>query len=309
MAVKAFALDSVGTAFHRPEWLAACSACLIPSEPGAYVLVCGDEPIAYMPGVRVPGRRGLVRRFLSNPWATYGGIVSRGTLRPELGECFRAAMCADRVGHTVFTLHPDANLRLHRALVTAGCRPQLVYTHVLRLPQCDVEPRSLYSKSCRNRVRKGLREGIEAERVTDPASVEVAHALHAQRLQLKRAEPLPLEMWQELVAQKGFCRLYGAWCDGQLVASLLTVWGEREAMAWAAGSSDLGRRINAMNVLIDRLISDACAEGKDAVDLGASEGDRELERFKAGFGARPRIAFNLKQSCWLGRLPGLSIAG
>jgi CelD/BcsL family acetyltransferase involved in cellulose biosynthesis len=80
-------------------------------------------------------------------------------------------------------------------------------------------------------------------------------------------------------------RLYLARKKDRTVGTVLGFASRSELFLWQGSRAREEYPIGTENLLIARMIEDACAEGIRTVDLGASLGDPGIEKFKESFGA------------------------
>ncbi|HYC02643.1 MAG TPA: GNAT family N-acetyltransferase [Azospirillaceae bacterium] len=145
--------------------------------------------------------------------------------------------------------------------------------------------RGTIAPTCRNRVRKAEKEGIQVRYGRDAASVAAFAGLLAGTLARHGAPMLPPRLFHALAADLG-AEVWLAEAQGRPLAGLLAVRdGPLVWVPWIATERDGGGA--AGDLLFWRLMEHSAAAGAGILDFGRSPQGGGTYRFKRKWGAEP----------------------
>lgn len=215
------------------------------------------------------------------PMMTRGGVLAEKTLGKTDWEGVYSTLMERGVGTVVISTPPFGNppIPSNRIRTSTGS------THVVHLEGGWPDVESRFERRCRKAIRRAGEEGVEVSR---DRSDQAAHA-HWEliRSRFEEWKPNP-KMTYEFIrdcVQYPNGRLYLARKKDRTVGTVLGFASRSELFLWQGSRAREEYPIGTENLLIARMIEDACAEGIRTVDLGASLGDPGIEKFKESFGA------------------------
>ena len=273
---KAVERSPLATVFHRPEWLETLRVSL----GGRIRILVHDE--FYMP-LHLKGFWPF-RRVYSLDYDTYGGPVPRhrrasGPFRmtPIFG-----AWDLVRIVDFHGLLEPVPGMDLMD-----------VETQVIYARGGIGEVRENYHRSLKKALNKARREGVQVEKVRSEGQVAVFYHLYQQTIRRLGIHRKPLRLFQEIyrrMVPKKLATFYLARHEGQAVAGMVILKDARMALAWQEGYRSEALQLNAVHLILDRALEDACAEGIPLFNLGPTPKGRDgILQWKAHFGATSRF--------------------
>lgn len=175
-----------------------------------------------------------------------------------------------------------------RTLCDSGFWPLMTPASLALLPLGpDAQMRAALHQKWRNRLNRVLREDVTVtSRVLPPDHWVLAAEVAQARAKGYRGLPPGVSV-AFARANPGAARVYEARHSGRPVAAALVLRHGRMA-TWQIGhSTEQGRQINAMNLVLWEAMRDLHARGHDLLDLGVLNTDDApgLTRFKLGTGA------------------------
>lgn len=190
-------------------------------------------------------------------------------------------------------------------------------THVLDLrPGLDALRRS-YHATKRNQLSKPLRlpSRIACNSLLTSGAADLDAYFDVYADSLRRwgragGFPYPRSLFQDLLGS-GCARLWTHHVQGRLACAVWLLESRHQALYWQ-GVSRIGedqKAAHPMVRLMDAVIQDLCARGVPVLNLGASDGLPQVQRFKQEFGAQPLAYSTLQWEStvwrWLQRARGL----
>jgi len=263
--------------YHTLEWLD-----LFRAHGETLVFVAqGDDAMAPF----VCKGRGPLRRALSSPFDTYGGLVaadptaraSFGAMRDVLGVA--TARVVDFGGR----LDVEGD----------DCARIPARTFVVDLMDGYAAAAARYSDSNRRLIRQSGERGVTVAELSGAHELPVFHHLYRRTMvRWRRPERYGLAFFRALydtLVPQGLVTFTMAWKDGVAVAGNLVLWYRDEGYDWMWAYDDRRLDVRATNALIDRAVRDAAARGARSLNLGATpDGNVGSTRFKKSFGAAER---------------------
>jgi hypothetical protein len=231
-----------------------------------------------------------------------GGLVAEGGVVKLEDVRLIVADLARRQVHSV-SLRPDpATAAIWELAIPPFVfrEPRMAQTLVLD-GDFDRVWRASFRSDTRNRIRRAERKGVVVERDDTGRLVPVFQGLYAksvERWAWKEGVPLGLARWRAarrepsrklstVAATLGAsCRVYGAFLDGQPVASIVVLFGRSTATYWRGAMAEkLAGPVHANYLLHRTAIQDAVEAGCTAYHMGDSAPGSPLSLFKSRFGA------------------------
>jgi CelD/BcsL family acetyltransferase involved in cellulose biosynthesis len=268
--------------FHHPLWLE-----LLRSQYGYELGACcvgnGGGIEAGIPVARVESRL-TGRRLVAIPFSDVCAPALARDANPAALDALGSALAEE-------ARQSELELTVHAPLPSAPgalVRPSF-YRHLLPLAADPAAVERNFSKSQIKRgIKKARREGLRAERRTDPAALDAFYALH---LRTRRRLGVPTQPKRFI---RGFERLFDAGLgfvtlvldDERPIAAavFLTFNGTVTYKYGASDASRLAKRPN--NLLFAETIRWACEAGYGTLDFGRTDVENEgLRSFKRSWGA------------------------
>jgi hypothetical protein len=245
--------------------------------------------------------------LVSHGGLTFGGVVAgpRATLADMTGifETLRSHMEREGMRRLVYKAVPHI---YHR--VPAEEDLYLLFRNNASLVRRDVSAslrmaeRPRYSKGRKWSVKKGKKNGIEVRETQD---FETFMAIEAARLS-EKYDATPVHTAAELQLLAGRfpknIRLFGAYLGDRMLGGVVVYDGGRVAHAQYIGATDEGRDLCALDVVLDRLLSETFTD-RTWFDFGISteQGGRFLNESlasnKEGYGARA-VVYDFYEIDW-----------
>ena len=192
------------------------------------------------------------------------------------------------------------------------------HTHVLDLRPGLEALRRGYHATKRNQLGKPLRVpsriACTGEETDGVAALDAYFDVYADSLRRwGRAGgfPYPRSLFEDLLAS-GAARLWTHHVHGRLACAVWILESRHQALYWQGVSriDEDQKAAHPMVRLMDAVIQDLCARGVPVLNLGASEGLPQVQRFKEEFGAQPLAYSALQWEStawrWLQRARGLA---
>lgn len=176
-----------------------------------------------------------------------------------------------------------------------------------------------FASSVRRAVRKAEKSGVSVERRSDREAVEEFHRLYGLSVRrwaaatrvpdpVVRARAMarePLAKYHAVLSHLGEdCGIWLARHQGVVVAALVVLSHGSEHAYWR-GAMDVERAgpVRANDLLQASAVEHACRSGATRYAMGLTEPGSGLARFKAGFGAEPRVSHEfVLEPAWRPRL-------
>ncbi|MDH3214726.1 MAG: GNAT family N-acetyltransferase [Candidatus Krumholzibacteria bacterium] len=268
------------TFFQTSTWIESVHNSFANLECRCLVARAGGTIVGYLPFFVI--RRGMVRRYWSLPFGTYGGAV----------------VLADR---SVADLLTDRYLQLRQQ--PGACEVALVdYQNIVRAPSLPVEKvvtqlldlrggfesvwSSQFDKSKRRQTRKAKREGIEILVSRSPDEVRQYHSIYAQRcVEWQQRMRYPESLFVELVRTGGErVKLFLARAGDTILGGHLNFYFGDTVIAWNGVTTVDSRSTQVSTLLYSTCIRHACENGYRRYNLGASLGKESLMLYKESLG-------------------------
>ena len=232
-----------------------------------------------------------LRRFLSLPYGTYGGIVAaeddqsvRLALLRELADVLR-----HHKSNSLFcAIPPDCEpWPSEMTSIVGKARVIEMATHIVDLDGGFDRVWKGYQKRNRYTIRKAIAAGAAVSVVSGPKAANTLHSLYARQARRWRShKPYKYRLIEGCATYEGrpFTQMWQGLLDGKVHSSLLAFYNDREVFPWLMGSTPECRRLGVNNYLVSEVIRDACNRGLARVNLGGSLGDPGIEHFKRALG-------------------------
>ena len=234
----------------------------------------------------------FLKRYLSMPFGTYGGLVLAQGEEALGGDLVRAlaGLLADSGAHSFFcALAPRGRPWSEDLTSTLGRTATLeTSTHVLELNGDFDAVWKGFQKRNRAVIRKAFEAGAVARVVSGAKPARTLYSLYRRQARGWRGHSTyPYRLIEACSTYSGrqFAQIWQALINDEIHSSLLAVYDDHEVFPWLMGSTPQSRRTGINNFLLSELIRDACSRRVDRVNLGGSMGDPGIEHFKRAFGA------------------------
>ncbi len=295
------------TAFQSLAWRDALAGAFRQLNP-VYMLikqqsaVVGGLPaFVFQP---IPG----IRLWHSMPWNLFGGIhlIENVRLNREaLITSIETAAAENGWCEIRWTLMPEHTATDGDCFAENSYERTDHFTHLLKTDG-DVDVLwHAYNKRVRGAVRKAEKSGVE---VTDTDSEEALSVFYDMyRMTVKRlgGTPKPRSLMRTLLQRK-IAKLAIARYDGTIIAGLLYLCFNRTVTLWCEASVPAFLKYRPNNAIFHYIITEACREGYQRVDFGASPPENpgliaHKEQYKAirtDFASYTKVVSPLKRALW-----------
>jgi len=262
-------LASRGTYFHTPEWLDAvgCEHFLIAEERAEIV---GILPIT--------GGRRVFKEFASLPTPSlYGGAL--GSKEAQIALVRNAFEIGRKIASCTRLIYPP---NTNPEFLFPFMDKEVRRTQILKLEGDYGKIYMGFEKERRYDVRKAPEdakvEALKGKEIND------FYKIYKETMGRLHAHPEPLCFFERVAVLNG-CKLFGVKIGGELIGGgLFTFHGG--TVTHLIGASKLEKRKEKPNVLLlNYVIEKGCMDGYERLDLGPSGEDKDLFRFKNGWGA------------------------
>jgi Acetyltransferase (GNAT) domain len=285
--------------FHTPEWMEFVLSVSNHCRDESLVFTVDGRIVAFMP--LVAKRVNLTREYWSHLHDEYGGLIC-------VDHCDESIVrqIERHLFQTFAPLRITADPLLPRYFGEFNCpwKRATTYTHVLSLPSSyDEWFTACLRANCRNMIRKAIKCGVKvttSKTETDLVGYYQLYLTSAERWGTKKQRLLPLDYFRSLV-QLSHVRLYLALHEDKPMGGVIALHCPKYSFYYRAAMDKSFAKFNPMYLLMDRLIADSISEQKQFVNMGSSNGIREVEVFKENFGARPHYYDVLYTDTWLRR--------
>jgi hypothetical protein len=158
-------------------------------------------------------------------------------------------------------------------------------THLIDLSGGWDRVYSRFNKSCKEAIRRADRLGVTVSREENESGIS-AHwdLIQGQFEKWEPSPPLKIEWIRDLVGLPQ-SRLYVARRESRPLLSLLAFVGGGEIFLWQSAKVGEGFSPGASNLLTSELLREACEEGIQTLNYGASLGNPRIESYKESYGA------------------------
>lgn len=283
------------TAFHGLAWRRAVDRAF-DYEPAFRLLFepDGDDPVAAVPGFRVPG---LLGSSVKNPFCEYGYPL----LAPDASPVGVLSALADAVDGRDACILKDASFSGVSGYGPAGYGAvETGVSYRLPLdPGFDGIRETAFDAELRRAVRQAEEAGLTFVESDDVAAF---HELYVDTMRRLGSPPFPRGFFEALrSAFGGDCRLWLVEDDEPIAGVLaLQAGGTCHLLVNGADRERFGARPN--HFLYARAIERLASEGLSVVDFGRTEPESGVARFKESFGATPhRLASFVSPPRFVGR--------
>ena len=295
------------TAFQSLAWRDALADAFRQLNPVYALIKQQDTVVGGLPAFvfrPIPG----IRLWHSMPWNLFGGIhlIKNVTLSPEaLITSIETAAVENGWCEIRWTLTPEHTTTYGDLFTENGYKPTDHFTHLLKTDG-DVDILwNAYNKRIRGAVRKAEKSGVE---VTDTDSEEALSTFYDMYLMtLKRlgGTPKPRSLMRTLLQRK-IAKLAIATYNGTIIAGLLYLCFNRTLTLWSEASVPAFLKYRPNNAIFHYIITEACREGYQTVDFGASPPENvgliaHKEQYRAtrtDFASYTKVVSPLKRTLW-----------
>jgi CelD/BcsL family acetyltransferase involved in cellulose biosynthesis len=186
-------------------------------------------------------------------------------------------------------------------------------THLLDLRPGLPALRRGYHATKRNQVAKPVKIDSRIAQARTEADLQPYFEVYAHSLQRwgrEGAWPYPRQLFLDLLHSPAV-RIWTHHVQGRLACAVVILESRHQALYWQGVSriDEDQKAAHPMVRLMDAVIQDLCARGVPVLNLGASEGLPQVQRFKEEFGAQPLAYSALQWEStawrWLQRARGL----
>ena len=301
------------TAFQSLAWRDAVAGAFDrgwgphPLRPTYLFITQDDSVIGGVPAFvfqPIPG----IRLWHSMPWNLFGGIHLLDAVKINPQTVITAIETASRANgwcEIRWTLTPHQTLSHGALFEEMGYERTDHFTHLLQTNRDIDSLWHAYNKRVRGAVRKAEKSGVT---VTDTASEEALAAFYEMYLvTVKRlgGTPKPRALLQALLQQK-IGKLAIATYRGTMIAGLLYLLFNKTVTLWCEASVPAFLKYRPNNAIFHHIITQACREGYDWVDFGASPPENtgliaHKEQYRAertNFASYTKIMSPLKRALW-----------
>jgi hypothetical protein len=249
-------------------------------------------------------RRLGLRRWEWAPYGLYAPVCADPQRAQALADFLnRAPGRASQVRVQLNPLCPEA-ARLAERAAAQGWRVLPRQTHLLDLRPGLPALRRGYHATKRNQVAKPVKIDSRIGQARTEADLQPYFEVYAHSLQRwgrAGAWPYPRQLFLDLLHSPAV-RIWTHHVHGRLACAVVILESRHQALYWQGVSriDEDQKAAHPMVRLMDAVIQDLCARGVPVLNLGASEGLPQVQRFKEEFGAQPRAysALQWESTAW-----------
>jgi len=258
-------------------------------KPFLFVAEIKNSPIV-IPSVRT--KKTLVfGTYDSFPFG-YGAVLAEKPLDENiLGELFES-ISKLKIASLIINLPPG-----HPVLKSSDfLQIRRAFTHVLPLTFDKTDLLNRFSQTCRWRVKRAIKAGIEVKRVDVAGGIEILGEIYKSWAKMKRPENVYSDKLLENIGKfpDDIANFYVAEHNGVGVACILNFLWRNEVYNFMAVDIRQKSAAGAINLLHYQAVRDSIDIGATRYVFGESLGIKSLERFKESFGAQKAPVYSVK---------------
>jgi FemAB-related protein (PEP-CTERM system-associated) len=269
---------SGGSPFHLTAWKRAVEAAF--GHRAHYLMATeGDRVQGVLPLFAVRGLTGG-RALISTPYAVYGGICAASdAARTALSEA--ATALARELGARYVELRhrPGQELALPtKSLYVSFSRP---------ITGSDEENLEQIPRKQRRMTRQGAKHGLRSEIGLE--HLEAFHGIYAASVHQLGSPVFPRRLFTALAHEFGKeCELLTVWKDDRMVAGVLTLYYEDQALPYYGGALREALPFAVNDFMYWQLMCHVAALGYRVFDFGRSREGTGPYNFKRHWGFEPQ---------------------
>lgn len=271
-----------GTFFHTYTWAKIVSDSYgFDIETKLFIFNDGSEVL--FPLMKTHTRGGIFREFHSMPFSTYGGPLPSDIDDSKLAKILSTFRTSDSL-----SVIPNP---LYFRTYWKGFEHTNFPTHILPLAEgFDYIWDKRFAGKVRNQCRKAEKEGYEIGVNNSLEAFKWFSDTYSEAAARRGEIPYPFSLYKAMQENAG--ERIKLWCaekEETLVGALPALYGPRDVFYWSIAVEPAHIKNNLNNLLLKRVVEDACSRGYQYFNFGASSvGGRELEsvaKYKESFGA------------------------
>ena len=276
------------TVFHTWQWAEVLEQSFASMQAQFFVFEASREYKCGFPAV--VESRPPVRRFLSMPFGSYGGMVT-GSANEEdlemLAEEVTKYCLGERMWHTEIA---DFSGALALSAFSAF-EAKETHAHILDLSGgFDHVWTKRFNKNIRKMVRQAKKKGVIVRPFSGEADVERYIALAEHTLKRRSGVTRELALYancMKTMGPSGNAVGHLAWWEDKPVAGAIHLVGGGVAMNWLSASDSRYWHVRPNNIVVCRVIEEMCKRGLESYNFGSSPASAtELIRYKESWGAK-----------------------
>lgn len=252
----------------------------------------------------IPG----IRLWHSMPWNLFGGVhlIDASQVNPEaLVTSVETEAAEKRWCEIRWTLTPEHTTIYGDHLAAMGYECTNHFTHLLQT-NGDVDALwHAYNKRVRGAVRKAAKSGVEVTDTDTEESLSTFYDMYLTTVKQLGGTPKPRALMQTLLEQK-VARLAIATYNETMIAGLLYLLFNQTVTLWCEASVPAFLKYRPNNAIFHHIITQACREGYEWVDFGASPPENtgliaHKEQYRArrtDFASYTKVISPLKRTLW-----------
>ena len=295
------------TAFQSLAWRDALADAFRQLNPVYMLVKQQDSVVGGLPAFvfqPIPG----IRLWHSMPWNLFGGIhlIESVKLNPEaLITSIETAAAEHGWCEIRWTLPPEHTTTYGDFFTETGYERTDHFTHLLETDG-DVDVLwHAYNKRVRGAVRKAEKSGVEVTDTDSEEALSVFYDMYLMTVKRLGGTPKPRSLMQTLLQRK-IAKLAIAMYDGTIIAGLLYLLFNQTVTLWCEASVPAFLKYRPNNAIFHYIITEACREGYQWVDFGASPPENvglvaHKEQYRAtrtDFASYTKVVSPLKRALW-----------
>jgi len=252
----------------------------------------------------IPG----IRLWHSMPWNLFGGIhLMKGTgLNSEvLITSIEAAAIENGWCEIRWTLTPEHTTIYGDFFIEKNYERTDHFTHLLKTDGNVEGLWHAYNKRVRGAVRKAEKSGVKVTETDSEEALSVFYDMYRMTVKRVGGTPKPRALMRTLLQRK-IAKLAIARYEGTIIAGLLYLRFNRTVTLWCEASVPAFLKYRPNNAIFHYIITEACREGYEWVDFGASPPENagliaHKEQYKAirtDFASYTKVVSPLKRALW-----------
>jgi CelD/BcsL family acetyltransferase involved in cellulose biosynthesis len=290
------------TFYHSRVWLESLAVTFSRMSLRCLVAEDGGDLAGFLPFFLL--KRGPVRVAWSLPFGTYGGPAAvNDRAAAELIEAYAAMLSRPGVVEVGW-------IDFGRLGPADGWTGQTMETHLIDLAGgFDELWTGSIERQRKKRTRRAKRLGITVRRARSADDVESYYQVYSRRMDMWGGEggvKYPPGLFVELLERGGDAtRLYVAEHDGRVVGGHFNFYFKGMVTAWNGVTSPDSNYLQPGTLLYIHCLREACDEGYEVYNLGASLNKQSLIDFKESLGGVPYTYSSYRRRSLLGKAAAL----
>ena len=275
--------------FQLPIWAQAYEKTYPNCKIATKLFTFDDGTQVLVPLVEMKGKFGF-KAYESLPAGGYGGFLwNRKPNKKQMKQILKYFLNRRVLRLAIYPNPRD--WRNFQFLEDNSFKSKEVFTHILELDaDYDWVWKNRINGKNRNQTRKALKSGVKIVLANNPEQIKAYYQLYlnsVHRWRLQNNSIRPLHFFENLFKLgSNSVKYYLAKYDKNYIAGVIVLYGSESCFYWASAMQKDYAQYCPNNLLLNKVIEDACKNLYRFLNMGASLGLPGVQMFKESFGAK-----------------------